>query len=311
MFEESKKVLDNIKELINDKKDVNVNDLNGISFKYSESFSIYSEEEKHNQINIQNMLDEYSIKNQDLDISLDSIESEFPNPEETIHIKLIYDKNKFISCPEEMNKKWKFFYQHDLDKLLLSEKFTKPIFEKAWNVSLADQKILPHLKMDDLHKVRHKLKLYSYIPIYNPATVNRQWCSRFNVPLHGKIDIDKANIHMPTLLLFNSRFESGNLERAYKIEDAYRVQELNSRKSALTKNQNSVSNLDIKLNNWVKSPEKLEARYELYITPDYGISRKQSKDGEYTRYGLSKHTQWFYFSTKNFSTNLKAKFAIK
>ena len=105
MFEESKKVLDNIKELINDKKDVNVNDLNGISFKYSESFSIYSEEEKHNQINIQNMLDEYSIKNQDLDISLDSIESEFPNPEETIHIKLIYDKNKFISCPEEMNKK--------------------------------------------------------------------------------------------------------------------------------------------------------------------------------------------------------------
>ena len=52
-----------------------------------------------------NTLDDYSIKDQDLDISIDSYESEFPDANKTLHIKLIYAKNKFISCPEYLKKK--------------------------------------------------------------------------------------------------------------------------------------------------------------------------------------------------------------
>jgi len=76
-------------------------------------------------------LDDYSIKDQELDVSIDSGESEFPNESESMHIKLIYEKRKFIECPNSISKHVKFFYQHDLDRLTLSDKFTKAIFEKA------------------------------------------------------------------------------------------------------------------------------------------------------------------------------------
>ena len=123
--------------------------------------------------------------------------------------------------------------------------------------------------------------------------------------------MDEKSIHMPTLLLFNSRFESGNLERAYKIEEVYSIPQLTMRRSALSKNTAASTHLDGRQKHGAQIPDKLEARYELFLSPDYGIGKKQNKEGEYTRYGLSKHTQWFYFSTKNISKNLKAKFAIK
>lgn len=117
---------------------------------------------------------------------------------------------------------------------------------------------------------------------------------------------------MSTLLLFNSRFESGNLERAYKIEDVYSVPQFSIRKSAMSKNPtNSIGSPERKVNINSRNPEKLEARYELFLSLDYGVGKKPNKDGEYIKYGVSKHTQWFYFSTKNFSKGLKAKFAIK
>lgn len=72
-----------------------------------------------------------------------------------------------------MKNKSKYFYQHDLDRILLTEKFTKTIFDKAIDSHLGEQKMMPHMNMDDLHKVRHKLKLYSYVPIYNKIG-NRQ-----------------------------------------------------------------------------------------------------------------------------------------
>lgn len=114
------------------------------------------------------------MKYHDREGSIDSAESEFPNAKESLHIKLIYDRNKFISCPEEISKQAKQFFQHDLDKLLLSEKFTKQIFEKACKADLAHEPALPHLIDKNVNKVRSKLKLYNYIPVYNPETVNRQ-----------------------------------------------------------------------------------------------------------------------------------------
>ena len=88
---------------------------------------------------------------------------------------------------------------------------------------------------ENLNKVRTKLKIYNYIPIYSSTTVNRQWCPRFNHPLNGSLNIEENQIESPTFLLFNSRFESGNLERAYKIEEVYGIPQLIARKSALSK----------------------------------------------------------------------------
>ena len=159
----------------------------------------------------------------------------------SLNIKLIYDRNKFVVCPDNYSKIWKYFYQHDLDKLLLSEKFTKQIFEKACKAELAHEMILPYELDNNINKVRTKLKLYNYIPIYTPTTVNRQWCPRFNVPLSGSFKIDDAQFEAPTFLLFNSRFESGNLERAYKIEEVYGIPQYVIRKSAMSKNIQSAN----------------------------------------------------------------------
>lgn len=144
------------------------------------------------------------------------------------------------------------------------------------------------------------------------------------MPLQGTINIDDSNANMSTLLIFNSRFESGNLERAYKIEDVYKVPQISIRKSALCKNPGNPdkkTRSNIYRNNGMSKfvqndnlqvNDKLEARYELFLSPDYGIGEKFSnKEDESVKYGLSKHTQWFYFSTKNFTKGLKAKFAIK
>lgn len=60
-----------------------------------------------------------------------------------------------------------------------------------------------------------------------------------------------------------------------------------------------------------KLQERHEARYELYLTPDWDIGKTPNKDGEYVKFGMSKHTQWFYFSTKNFTEKLKVTFVIK
>jgi hypothetical protein len=43
-----------------------------------------------------NLMDDYSLKNQDLDMSIDSGESEFPNDKDSINIKMVYEKRKFI-----------------------------------------------------------------------------------------------------------------------------------------------------------------------------------------------------------------------
>lgn len=67
----------------------------------------------------------------------------------------------------------------------------------------------------------------------------------------------------------------------------------------------------MKSKNCQRAADKIEARYELYITPDWGIGKKPNKDGEYVKFGMTKHTQWFYFSTKNFISKLKVTFAIK
>ena len=75
-----------------------------------------------------NILDDYSIKHHDLDASFESGESEFPDSKNSLQLKLIYDKNKFINCPESYLKIWKQFYQHDPDKLLLSEKIHQTDF---------------------------------------------------------------------------------------------------------------------------------------------------------------------------------------
>lgn len=153
----------------------------------------------------------------------------------SLQIKLVYDKNKFINCPERYSKILKQFYQHDPDKLYLSEKFTKQIFEKAWKAELTHEQMMPHMIDENINKVRSKLKIYNYIPIYSQTTVNRQWCPRFNHPLNGSIMLDQNQIDSPSFLLFNSRFESGNLERAYKIEEVYGISQLVARKSALSK----------------------------------------------------------------------------
>lgn len=195
-----------------------------------------------------------------------------------------------------MTKTWKTFYQHDLDRLTLCEKFSKSIFEKAWKVELSSEPILPHMTDNNAHQVRTKLKLYHYIPLYNPAIVNRQWWPRFSIPLSGSLNITQEQANDKTLLLFNSRFESGNLERAYKIEEMYKVPQLTIRKSGLAKNQNNQSTHDAQNNKILKPPT--EARYDLFLTPDWGIGKKPNKEGEYVRFGMTKHTQWFYFSTK-------------
>lgn len=41
------------------------------------------------------------------------------------------------------------------------------------------------------------------------------------------------------------------------------------------------------------------------------LVNKWNKDGEYVKFGMSKHAQWFYFGTKNFCSNLKVTFVIK
>jgi hypothetical protein len=127
------------------------------------------------------------------------------------------------------------------------------------------------------------------------------------VPLHGTINLDQTKVAMNTLLIFNSRFESGNLERAYKIEDVYNVPQVSIRKSAMSKNNPDSPDRKTRSN----LSDKLEARYELFLSPDYGIGQKQTNEEDTLKYSLNKHTQWFYFSTKNFIKGLKAKFAIK
>jgi len=91
----------------------------------------------------------------------------------------------------------------------------------------------------------------------------------------------------------------------------YDMQELTVRKSAFSKNNSISGNASYKCKTMSRIPDKLEARYELYLTPDWGIGKKADKEGEYTKFGMTKHTQWFYFSTKNFTPNLKVTFAIK
>lgn len=90
----------------------------------------------------------------------------------------------------------------------------------------------------------------------------------------------------------------------------YNIPQLTVRKSALVK-ACSTGGAESKSKNGLRIVDKLEARYELYLTPDLGIGKKPNKDGEYVKFGMSKHTQWFYFSTKNFSSRLRAHFAIK
>jgi hypothetical protein len=101
------------------------------------------------------------------------------------------------------------------------------------------------------------------------------------------------------------------LERAYKIEGMYDIPELSVNRSALSKSNSNANARDTKSKSVIHVHEKLEARYELYLTPDWGIGKKADKEGEYTKFGMTKHTQWFYFSTKNFAKNLKVTFAIK
>lgn len=68
--------------------------------------SIYSEDDGQSHKNMINMLEEHSLKDQDIDISIESCESEFkfPNTNSTLHIKLVYDKNKFLRVPTEIEK---------------------------------------------------------------------------------------------------------------------------------------------------------------------------------------------------------------
>jgi hypothetical protein len=116
------------------------------------------------------------------------------------------------------------------------------------------------------------------------------------VPLNGSLNITQEQASSKTLLMFNSRFESGNLERAYKIEEVYKVPQLSIRKSGLTKNQVNQTTKDLQNDKHYKAP--IEVRYDLFLTPDWGIGKKPNKDGEYVKFGMTKHTQWFYFSTK-------------
>ena len=78
----------------------------------------------------------------------------------------------------------------------------------------------------------------------------------------------------------------------------YKVPQLSIRKSALAKTQSQYVPNNVKSYSPKKGGDKLEARYDLFLTPDWGIGKKQNKDGEYTKVGMTKHTQWFYFSTK-------------
>lgn len=67
--------------------------------------STYSDgEERISTKNMINILDDYSIKHQDLDVSFESGESEYPDSKNSLHIKLIYDRNKFITCPDNYSK---------------------------------------------------------------------------------------------------------------------------------------------------------------------------------------------------------------
>ena len=198
-----------------------------------------------------------------------------------------------------------------MDRLILSGIFNKSIFEKAWTVNLSDEPILPNEIDAKISNLRAKLRLYNYIPKYNSPIVNRQWWPRFSVPLNGSLTLSDEQSKSPTFLLFNSRFESGNLERAYKIEEIYKIPELSIRKSGLSKTHSSSVKPHSRHTGWGRQNVKNEARYDLYLTPDWSIGKKPNKNGEYTKMKMTKHTQWFYFSTRNFSNEFKVTFAIK
>lgn len=60
--------------------------------------SVFSDgDDKSLNKNMLNGFEDYSIKHQGYEYSVESGESEFPNAEDSLHIRLIYDKNKFIS----------------------------------------------------------------------------------------------------------------------------------------------------------------------------------------------------------------------
>lgn len=246
-----------------------------------------------------NIQEEYNMKDFEGSDSILSGESDFPNIKESFHIKLIYDKTKFIHCPDRISRMWKEFYQHDLDRIILIDKFTKSIFETAWREELSSDPILPYDLDSNINTIKTKFKMYNYIPKYNSPIVNRQCWPRFSVPLTGTLEIPKEQVDSQTLLLFNSRFESGNLERAYKIEEIYKMAELSILKSGMSKHKtNRIQSQSRQRNGTSKSNVKLEARYDLFLTADRSIGKKTNKKGEYTRFKMTKHTQWFYFSTK-------------
>lgn len=239
---------------------------------------MYSDGEDNQKLHAMNLKEDYSLKYLEQSESIFSGESEFPNTKDSLHIKWIYDKNKFIHCPDNISKICKEFYQHDLDKIVLCDKFSKSVFEKAWNEELSSDPILPCDFDSNVNALKIKLSLYNWIPKYNSPIVNRQCCPRFSVPLNGSLSIPKEQVNSQTLLLFNSRFESGNLEKAYKIEEIYKVAELSIRKSGMSKYQTSGLRSHFRQRNWTsQSMTKLEARYDLFLTPDWSIGKTKQK----------------------------------
>ncbi|CAI2369656.1 unnamed protein product [Moneuplotes crassus] len=288
--------------------------------KHNNKNSVYSDGEDNHLRHALNIQEDYSIKHFGDDESCKSGDSEFPSSKDCLNYKCIYSKDRFISCPEGIARQCKKFYQHDLDKLLLSEIYSKEIFNKACTVELTSNNVFPYDISSQDNKTDRIFSdgkpwrnlINTCIPRYNSPMVNRQCCPRFSVPLKGSLDITQEDIDSQTLLLFNSRFESGNLERAYKIKEIYKVPELSIRKSGMSKNHTSkIVGASKYRAATSQSKVKLEARYDLFLTPDSSFGNKPNKKGEFTKFKLTKHTQWFYYSTKNFAKDLRITFAIK